>query len=383
MATISKGTGTLALATFDNSAVLRKHEFGRPAPGPNDIAIDVKYCGMCHSDLHAVNGDWGLNTHPMAPGHEVAGIVSAVGQNVKGFNVGDRVGVGCMVESCRSCSLCDCGLEQHCPQMVQTYGSQFPAHNHSGSTFDDTVGYHTNGGYSTDITVNEHFVFHVPENIDLECVGPLLCAGITTFSPLNKHILKKGGGQGKRVGIVGFGGLGHMAAKLALAMGAEVAIFSRNKSKEDEAKAMGATILVHSDDEQVKANTRTFDVILDTVSASHPIAPLMNMLKVGSAYVLLGAIGQPFEISAFPMIMNNQSLEGSLIGGVPETQQMLDFCAEHNVHPDIEIIHARDANDQFRAMANGTASASRKVIDMSTLADMEDDEPVSSVSRAL
>ena len=373
MATISKGTGTFALAAFDNDAVLRKHEFGRPAPGPNDVAIDIKYCGMCHSDLHAVNGDWGINKHPMAPGHEVAGVVTSVGNMVQKFKVGDRVGVGCMVESCRSCSLCDCGMENHCPQMIQTYGSVYPKDNHSGSTFEQAVDYHTNGGYSTDITVNEHFVFTIPDKIGLEYAGPLLCAGVTTFSPLNKHILKKGGGAGKRVGIVGFGGLGHMAAKLAKAMGAEVVILSRSTAKEAEAQALGASILVHSDEAQVQANTRTCDVILDTVSASHPIAPLMNMLKVGASYVLLGAIGQPFEISAFPMIFSNQSLEGSLIGGVPETQEMLDFCAEHDVKPDIDIIHARDANAQFRAMAEGSASASRKVIDMSTLADLEEE----------
>lgn len=369
MATIENGKGTLALAAFDNGAELKIHEFGRPAAGPRDVEIDITHCGMCHSDLHASNGDWGINKHPISCGHELAGTVRAVGSEVTQFKVGDQVGVGCMVDSCRTCDLCHQGRENYCLNLIQTYGTPFPEGR--GETFKDAVGYHTNGGYSSAITVNEHFVFHVPKGMGLEYAGPLLCAGITTFSPLNKHILKKGGGKGKTVGIVGFGGLGQMAVKIAKAMGVdEVVCFSRSNKKEAEAKAMGASILVHSDEEAVKAAFRKFDVVLDTVSAPHEVAPLLSTLKVAGTYVLLGAIGKPFEIAAFPMIFGNQSLEGSLIGGIPETQEMLDFCAKHNVLPDIKVIHARDASAQFKALADGSAGAQRAVIDMSTLKDL-------------
>jgi alcohol dehydrogenase (NADP+) len=370
MATIEKGTGTIALCSFDSSAELRKHEFGRPDPGPNDVAIDIKYCGMCHSDLHASNGDWGVNMYPIAPGHEVAGLVSAVGSNVSEteFKVGDRVAVGCFVDSCRSCTTCADGLEQHCTQSVQTYSTPFPEG--KGENFEQCVGYHTNGGYSSNIVVNKHFTFHVPENVKLEEAGPLLCAGITTFSPLNRHVLQKGGGKGKTVGVVGFGGLGHMAVKLAKAMGAEVVVFSRNNKKEEDAKALGASLLIHTDEEALKGAFRTFDVILDTVSASHEVPPLVGTLKVGGTYVLLGGVPQPFSVSAFALLFHRHCIEGSLVGGVPETQEMLDFCAEHNITPDIKIIHAKDASEQFKAMNAGESGATRAVIDMSTLHEL-------------
>jgi len=368
MATIEKGTGTFALAAFSNEADLAKHEFGRPAPGPHDVAIDIKFCGMCHSDLHACNGDWGLNKHPITPGHEIAGIVSSVGCDVTKFKAGDQVGVGCFVESCRECDLCKDGLEQHCSCAVQTYSTDYPEG--KGEHMKECEGYHTNGGYSTDIVVKDHFVFKVPENIELEVVGPLLCAGITTFSPLNRHLLQKGGGKGKTVGIVGFGGLGHMAVKIALAMGASVTVLSRTNGKEAEAKAMGVDILAHSDKAALAAAARKFDVVLDTVSASHAVAPLVNTLKVGGAYVLLGAIPQPFETSSFQLLFGRNSIEGSLVGGMAETQEMLDFCSEHNCIPQTFTISAKEANAHFKAMADGSAGAARAVIDMSTIGDM-------------
>ena len=252
--------------------------------------------------------------------------------------------------------------------MVQTYSTDFPEG--EGDNYMECVGRHTNGGYSSKITVNQHFVFKIPDNLSLEHAAPLLCAGITTFSPLNKHILKKGSGVGKHVGVVGFGGLGHMAVKLAKAMGAQVTVLSRNINKQKEAEALGAGILVHADEEAVKSATRSFDVILDTVSAEHAISPVANMVKVDGSYVLLGAVAKPFEVSAFQLIFNHISLEGSLIGGVPETQEMLEFCAQHNVVPDIRIIHAKDADEQFKALAAGTADVSRAVIDMSTLSEL-------------
>lgn len=368
MATIKKGTGTFALAAFANGTELKKHEFGRPDVGASDVAIDIQFCGMCHSDLHACNGDWGINKHPMTPGHEIAGIVSSVGSAVTDFKAGDKVGVGCFVESCRSCDLCKQGLEQHCLGAVQTYSTPFPEG--KGEHLKEAEGYHTNGGYSTDIVVKDHFVFKVPENIEMEVVGPLLCAGITTFSPLNRHLLQKGGGKGKTVGIVGFGGLGHMAVKIAKAMGAEVTVLSRNTNKEDQAKAMGADILVHSDEAILSAAARKFDLILDTVSATHPVAPIVNTLKVGGAYVLLGAIARPFEVSSFPLLFGRYSIEGSLVGGMAETQEMLDFCSKHNIVPETKMISAKAASAQFKALSDGSAGAARAVIDMSTLKDM-------------
>jgi uncharacterized zinc-type alcohol dehydrogenase-like protein len=368
MATIKDGKGTFVLAAFDEQCDLKKHEVGRPAPGPNDIAIDIQYCGMCHSDVHACNGDWMVNKYPIAPGHEIAGIVREVGANVKNFKVGDKVGVGCMVESCRSCELCKDGIENHCLGMIQTYSSDFPPG--KGPNMEKAVGYHTNGGYSTDITVNEHFVFHIPTNMKMEYAGILLCAGITMFSPLNRHVLQKGGGKGKKVGVVGFGGLGQMGVKLAKAMGAEVTVFSRNNKKEAKAKELGADILIHTDEEAVKAAYRKFDVVLDTVSAAHPVAPLVNTIKVGGTYVMIGGVPKPFEISSFQMLFNRQTIEGSLIGGCPETQQMLDFCAEHNIVPEYKVIHAKDASEQFKAMSAGDADAMRAVIDISTLKEL-------------
>jgi alcohol dehydrogenase (NADP+) len=364
MATIKNGTGTIALCAFDDSGKLKKHEFGRPEPGPNDVAIDIKYCGMCHSDLVACNGKWDL----LAPGHEIAGLVSAVGVNVTEFKVGDRVAVGCFVESCRCCTICNAGLEQHCAKAVMTYSTLFPEG--KGANFDQCVGYQTNGGYSSNIVVNKHFTFHVPENIKLEEAGPLLCAGITTYSPLNRHILQKGGGKGKTVGIVGFGGLGLMGVKLAKAMGAEVVVFSRNNKKEGEAKRLGAGLLIHTDEGALKAANHTFDVILDTVSAYHDIPPLAGTLKVGGTYVLFGVIPQPISISALTLIGNRYAIEGSLVGGVSETQEMLDFCTGHNIVPDIKIIHAKDASDHFKALHDGVAGVKRAVIDMSTLKEL-------------
>ena len=368
MATIANGSGVWALAAFDASGELKKHEIGRPSVGPDDVAIDIQFCGMCHSDLHACNGDWGINCYPMAPGHEIAGIVSDVGASVTQYRVGDRVGVGCMVESCRSCGLCAHGLEQHCPQMVQTYSSIFP--DGKGDNFQQAVGVHTNGGYSTAITVNQHFVFHIPDSMDMEYAGVLLCAGITTFSPLNRHILEKGGGAGKRVGVVGLGGLGHMAVKIALAMGADVTVFSRSDKKAEDARSLGADFLVHSDENAVKAATRTMDLVLDTISCSHEVAPLVNTLKVNGTYVLLGGVPQPFAISPFQMLFSRQTIEGSLIGGVPETQKMLNFCAEKGIKPIYRVIHAKDAAEQWKAMSMGSSDADRCVIDVSTIQEL-------------
>ena len=363
---------TLSLLTgaFDEQADLRCFEIGRPEAGPHDVEIDIQYCGMCHSDCHACNGDWGVNSYPIAPVHEIAGIVRAVGDKVTNCKVGDRVGVGCMVMSCKECDQCKAGLEQHCPNMVQTYGSKFPVG--KGANYDGAGGYHTNGGYSTSITVDDHFVFHIPEGMKMEYAGVLLCAGITTFSPLNRNILQKGGGKGKSVAVLGFGGLGQMAIKIAKAMNVDsVTILSRSDKKKADAERMGCEFLVYSNnDEEVANHARKFDVVIDTVSAPHDVSSLISTMKVGGTWVLLGAVGKPFEVSAFQLLFNRYSVEGSLIGGVPETQEMLDFCAKHNIVPEYQVIHAKDADAQFKALMDGTAAADRKVIDMATLKEL-------------
>lgn len=368
MATIKDGSDTLALAAFDKSAKLGIHALGRPAPGPKDVKIDIKYCGMCHSDVHACNGDWGLNFFPIAPGHEIGGIVKEVGEEVTKYKVGDRVAVGCFVDSCDDCAQCKAGLQNHCRSHLQTYGSVYS----KGKGHDECAGCHTNGGYTNQITVRQDFVFSVPDNIDLTYAGPLLCAGITMFSPLNRHVLKKGGK--KSVAIVGFGGLGRMGVKLAKAMGCDVTVLSRSMSKKEEAHKLGATILAHTDEEAMKAAADTFDVILDTISLHHDISHILPTMKIGGTYVFIGAFAQPVEVSPFGLILSNYKIEGSLVGGIPETQEMLDFCNKHNVLPDIRIISASEANAQFQALMNGTASTERAVIDMSTLADLKTED---------
>lgn len=364
MATIKDGSGTIALAAFDSKSELKKHEFGRPEVGPNDVSIEIKYCGMCHSDVHATNGDWGMAFFPLAPGHEIAGVIQKVGSDVTEFQVGDAVGVGCFVESCSTCEQCQGGEQNYCRSSVQTYGTPYP----KGKGHDDCAGHYTNGGYSSQITVKKDFVFHVPKNMDLKVVGPLLCAGITMFSPLNRHVLQKGGK--KSVGIVGFGGLGQMGVKLAKAMDCEVTVLSRSTSKKEQAEKLGADILAHTDEEAMKAAAFKFDVILDTVSSAHDINPILPTLKVGGSYVCIGAVPEPMQISSFSLLMSNYKIEGSLVGGIPETQKMLDFCSEHNVLPEIKVISAKEANAQFKALVNGTAGAERAVIDMATLSEL-------------
>jgi len=350
-----------ALAVLEAGGSLQPTEIGRPAPGPNDVRIKVLYCGQCHSDVHATNGDWQVNLYPMAPGHEIAGTV--ISSNSSEFSEGQRVGVGCMVESCRTCGLCNEGLEQHCPGMVQTYSSKFP----KGCAHDDCADFQTNGGYSEEIVVHARFVFSIPDNIDLKHAGPLLCAGITTYSPLNRLVKGK---ANQKIGVVGFGGLGMMTVKLAVAMGAEVTIFSRSLAKADAAKALGAELVSHADKEKMGSLARTFHTIIDTVSSLHDIELLMGSMKVGGTYCFLGGVPAPYNISAFSLLFSRYSVTGSLIGGVPETKEMLEFCSEHNVFPEIDVIPASKAAQVFEDMITGNAGATRHVIDMSTLGDL-------------
>lgn len=364
MATIIGGKGAFMLAAEDSSYKLKKIEIGRPTPGAVDVAIDIKFCGQCHSDLSAINGEWGVNKYPMATGHEIGGIVTAVGDSVKKFKVGDKVAVGCMVESCGQCQLCDDQFEQHCPSMCQTYSNLFP----KGKGHDECCETWTNGGYSTAITVNEKFCYTVPGDMPLEIAGPLCCAGATVYSPLARHVLGK---KNQVVGVVGFGGLGMMAVKIAIAMGAKVTVLSRSEAKKAEAEKLGADIVAYTDPENLKLLWRKFDCILDTVSQGHDLNGIISTLKPYTGIVtMLGGVPKPYEIGVFPMIFNGTRMEGSLIAGSKATQEMLDFCHEHKCYPDIKIVNAKECETHLRALDSGDGGVIRSVVDCSTIAAM-------------
>lgn len=325
----------------------------RREPKPHDVQIEIKYCGVCHSDLHTARNEWGNAIYPCVPGHEIVGIVTAVGSHVKKFKVGDRAGVGCLVDSCRECDNCKEGLEQYCNSgAVFSYGS--PEKDGSGIT---------HGGYSQSIVTHEDFVLHISDKLPLDAVAPLLCAGITTYSPLRHWKV----GKGTRVGILGLGGLGHMGVKLAAAMGAEVTMLSHSASKEKDAKRLGAhKFVLTSDPEKTKEVTGYFDFILDTVSAEHDYNFYLALLRTNGVMVCVGVPPTPAQIPAFNIIFGRKSFAGSLIGGLPETQEMLDFCAEHNIVSDIELIKMADINEAYDRMLKGDVRY-RFVIDMATL----------------
>ena len=328
----------------------------RRAPGPKDVQIDIAFCGVCHSDLHTVRSEWGGTLYPCVPGHEIVGHVSAVGNEVSRFQVGDTVGVGCMVGSCRQCPACDEGLEQYCEKgLIGTY---------NGPTQDPPG--HTLGGYSQRIVVDQEFVLairHLAEQ--LAAVAPLLCAGITTFSPLRHWQV----GPGQKVGIVGIGGLGHMGIKLAHAMGAHVVAFTTSESKCQDALDLGADeVVVSRDRDEMKKHQRSFDFILDTVAASHDLDAFTSLLKRDGTLCLVGVPehGHPSPNVA-TLIFGRRSIAGSLIGGIPETQEMLDFCAEKGIVADIEMISARDIDDAYERMLRSDVKY-RFVIDAESLA---------------
>ncbi|MHA7140436.1 MULTISPECIES: NAD(P)-dependent alcohol dehydrogenase [unclassified Arthrobacter] len=320
--------------------------------GPDDVLIDIKFAGICHSDIHTVRGDWGPQTYPLAPGHEIAGIVTEVGSNVTKHSVGDRVGVGCMVNSCGECKNCEAGEEQYCLKgNTGTYGAK------------DRDGSITQGGYSTHIVVTEDFVIRIPEGIDLDVAAPLLCAGITTFSPLKRW----GAGPGKKVAIVGLGGLGHMAVKLAAAMGAEVTVLSQSLKKQEDGLRLGAKHYYATSDENTFSDLAgSFDLIINTVSATLPISDYLGLLALDGALVNVGAPAEPLPVNAFALIGGRRSFAGSLIGGIRETQEMLDFCAEHHLGAEVEVISADKINEAYeRVLASDVRY--RFVIDTSTL----------------
>lgn len=325
----------------------------RRTPKPHDVEIEIRYCGVCHSDLHTARNEWGNAVYPCVPGHEIVGVVTAVGSHVKKFKVGDRAGVGCLVDSCRECANCKDGLEQFCHTGATfSYGS--PERDGSGIT---------HGGYSQSIVTHEDFVLHIADNLPLDAAAPLLCAGITTYSPLKYWKV----GKGTRVGVLGLGGLGHMGVKLAVAMGAEVTMLSHSPSKEKDAKRLGAhQFVLTSDAEQAKKVTGYFDFILDTVSAEHDYNFYLGLLRTNGTMVCVGVPPSPTPVAAFSIIFGRKSLAGSLIGGLPETQEMLDFCAEHNIVSDIELIRMDQINEAYERMMKGDVRY-RFVIDMATL----------------
>jgi uncharacterized zinc-type alcohol dehydrogenase-like protein len=319
----------------------------------HDVQIEILYCGVCHSDLHTVRSEWGPTVYPCVPGHEIVGRVTAVGADVKKFKAGDLAGVGCLVDSCRQCKNCSQGLEQFCENGATfTYNSS-----------DRIDGTNTLGGYSNTIVTDENFVLFISDKLPLEAVAPLLCAGITTYSPLRNWKV----GKGHKVGILGLGGLGHMAVKFAVSFGAEVTMLSTSPSKEADAKRLGAhKFALTKDPEQLKGLANYFDFIIDTVSAEHDYNMYLSMLNTNGVMICVGAPPTPAQIPAFNLIFQRRSIAGSLIGGLPETQEMLDYCAEHGITSDVEVIAMKDINESYERMLKGDVRY-RFVIDMATL----------------
>lgn len=344
-----KGYGTEAA-----QAPLDEMQINRRKPTPHDVEIDILFCGVCHSDLHTARSEWGPTMYPCVPGHEIVGKIISVGNHVTKFKVGDVVGVGCIVDSCRECEYCKDGLEQYCePGMTGTYNSP-DKHMEDKPTF---------GGYSESVVVDENYVVRIPENLDLAATSPLLCAGITTYSPLHHWKL----GPGKKVGIVGIGGLGHMGIKIAKAMGAHVVAFTTSQSKFEEAKRLGADeVVLSKDPEQMAAFRGKLHFVLDAVSAQHDINAYLALLRVDGSLALVGAPEHPLPVSAFSLIPGRKSFAGSAIGGIAETQEMLDFCGEHNITADIEMIGIEQINEAYERLLKGDVKY-RFVIDMESL----------------
>ncbi|WP_119080742.1 NAD(P)-dependent alcohol dehydrogenase [Chitinophaga alhagiae] len=342
-----------AYAAQNAATPLAPWTFARRQPGPHDVQFDILYCGVCHSDLHQVRDEWGGAIFPMVPGHEIVGRVTKVGNKVARFKVGDLAAVGCLVDSCRHCESCEKGLEQYCENGSSgTYNS-----------LEQDKKTPTYGGYSSMIVTDEAFVLKVSDKLPLANVAPLLCAGITTYSPLRHWKV----GKGHKVGIMGLGGLGHMAVKFAASFGAEVTMLSTSASKEADAKKLGAhKFVLTSDAAQAKSVRNYFDFIIDTVSAPHDYNRVLSMLKTDGVQICVGVPPTPTELLGFNLIGKRRSIAGSMIGGIPETQEMLDYCAEHNIVSDVEVIDIKDVNTAYERMLKGDVRY-RFVIDMATL----------------
>ena len=344
---------TIGFAAYDTETPLAPFEFERRGLRENDVAMEILYCGVCHSDLHTARNDWGWSYYPIVPGHEIVGRVTQVGASVSKFKVGDSVAVGCMVDSCQECDQCKKGEEQLCREgMTGTYAG-----------YDRVTKEPTQGGYSKHLVVREEFCLSVSDQLDLAKAAPLLCAGITTWSPLKTWNV----GEGSRVGVIGLGGLGHMAVKLAVGLGADVTVISRTKDKEADALALGANrLLASSDNDAMSQAANHFDLIIDTVPVKHDLMPYLALLDVDATLVLVGQVGPLEELSTVPLLMGRRRVAGSPIGGIKETQEMLDFCAEHNILPDCEMIRMDEINEAFERMEKADVRY-RFVIDMASL----------------
>lgn len=343
-----------AFGTESKDADLKEMNIDRREVQPHDVEIDILYCGVCHSDLHTARNDWGGSKYPVVPGHEIVGVATKVGSAVTKIKEGDKVAVGCIVDSCRTCSSCEQDLEQYCLNgMTGTYNGA-----------DKNLGGHTFGGYSEKVVVDENYVLKVPQNLDLAAVAPVLCAGVTTWSPLKHWNV----GPNSKVAVVGLGGLGHMAVKLAKGLGAHVSLFSRSPEKIQDAKDLGVDqVIISTDEEQMKSVKGKFDLIIDTVPYDHDLNPYVMTLGINGTLVLVGYIGKLEDMVATPpMIMGRRSIAGSVVGGIKETQELLDFCGEKNIVADIEMINMQDINDAYERMLKSDVKY-RFVIDMASL----------------
>ena len=344
---------TLGYAAFDTTSPLAPYAFERRELRGNDVAMEILYCGVCHSDLHTARNDWGWSYYPIVPGHEIVGRVIEIGPDVTRYKLGDYVAVGCMVDSCMECDQCHKGEEQLCREgNTGTYAGA-----------DRITGEHTQGGYSKHLVVREEFCLRMPEGLDLARAAPLLCAGITTWSPLRTWNV----GPGSRVGVIGLGGLGHMAVKLAVGLGAEVTVLSRSPDKQADALALGADrLLVSSDAAAMKQAGSAFDLIIDTVPVKHDLVPYLPLLDVDGTLVIVGQVGPMNEFNSVPLLLGRRRIAGSPIGGIRETQDMLDFCAEKNILPDCEMIRMDEINRAYERMEKSDVRY-RFVIDMASL----------------
>ncbi|PLP94978.1 hydroxyacid dehydrogenase [Pseudomonas sp. FFUP_PS_473] len=344
---------TVGYAALTAESPMTPFVFNRRALRPNDVAMEILYCGVCHSDLHTARNDWGWTVYPALPGHEIVGRVTSVGADVSRYKVGDTVAVGCMVDSCMECDQCRKGEEQLCREgNTNTYNGQ-----------DRVTRENTYGGYSKHLVVREEFVLRVPQNLDLAKVAPLLCAGITTYSPLRSWNVV----PGSRVAVIGLGGLGHMAVKLAHGMGAKVTVLSRSADKKDDALTLGADhFLLSTDSDAMTKAQSSFDLIIDTIPVKHSVDPYVSLLDIDSTLVLVGQVGPMAEHNSVPMLLGRRRIAGSPIGGIKETQEMLDFCAEKNILPDCEMIRMDEINHAFDRMEKADVRY-RFVIDMASL----------------
>jgi uncharacterized zinc-type alcohol dehydrogenase-like protein len=343
---------TQGYAALTAKAPLQPFSFERREVGPHDVLLTITHCGICHSDIHQARDEWGGALFPMVPGHEIIGTVGQVGSSVRRFRVGETAGVGCFVDSCRTCGACREGLEQYCETgMVLTYNGR------------DKTGRITQGGYSSQIVVDEHYVLHIPPALSPAGAAPLLCAGITTYSPLRHW----GVGRYHKLAVVGLGGLGHVAVKIARAFGTEVTVLSTSEGKRKDAERLGASdFAMTSDPHTFGKLQRRFDYILDTVSAPHDYNAYVNLLKTDGTMILVGAPDRPTPLEPFPLILRRRRIAGSLIGGIRETQAMLDFCAEHRIESDIEVIPIQDVNEAYERVLRGDVRF-RFVIDLASL----------------